>query len=207
MNDSPITVLVAARPALARAIGDSLAPHAMILRHLAPGAVPEEATDAAVIDADLPGLDPALVESWAGVVMLLAPPARVGELSGLASAVLAKPVRPARLAETVMGLVARARATQAREIGPFRLDPLTRTLSGPDRQFRLTDKEVEILDYLAAQRRTVAREELLSAVWNYGEGVTTHTVETHIYRLRQKIEADPRHAALLVTEPGGYRLA
>jgi DNA-binding response OmpR family regulator len=207
MNETPITVLVAALPALARAIGDALAPHAMKVRPLASPAGPEESADAAVIDADFPGLDLALAEGWAGVILLLAEPARVGELSGQASAVLAKPVRPAKLAETLKGLVARAQATQPREIGPFRLDPLTRTLSGPGGQFRLTDKEMEILDYLAAQRRTVAREELLSAVWNYGEGVTTHTVETHIYRLRQKIEPDPRHATLLLTLPGGYRLA
>ena len=52
----------------------------------------------------------------------------------------------------------------------------------------------------------VQREVLLSEVWGYNAGVTTHTLETHIYRLRQKIEADPSSATLLVTEPGGYRL-
>ena len=73
---------------------------------------------------------------------------------------------------------------------------------------RLTEKETAILKYLyRAGDRIVTREVLLSEVWGYNSGVTTHTLETHIYRLRQKIERDPSQAELLVTESGGYKLA
>jgi DNA-binding response OmpR family regulator len=73
---------------------------------------------------------------------------------------------------------------------------------------RLTEKETAILKYLyRAGDRIVTRDILLSEVWGYNSGVTTHTLETHIYRLRQKIERDPSHAELLVTESGGYKLA
>jgi len=72
---------------------------------------------------------------------------------------------------------------------------------------RLTEKETAILRYLyRSGEKPVSREVLLQEVWGYNSGVTTHTLETHIYRLRQKIEQDPANAALLVTEAGGYKL-
>jgi len=71
----------------------------------------------------------------------------------------------------------------------------------------LTDKETAILKYLyRAGDRIVGRDVLLDEVWGYNANVTTHTLETHVYRLRQKIEPDPSSAQILVTEPGGYRL-
>ena len=72
---------------------------------------------------------------------------------------------------------------------------------------RLTEKEAEILQYLEnSSSAVVSRDELLIEVWGYNSGVTTHTVETHIYRLRQKLEIDPTNAQCLVTAPGGYQL-
>jgi len=80
--------------------------------------------------------------------------------------------------------------------------------SETEKKVRLTEKETAILKYLfRAGGKVVPRQTLLNEVWGYNAGVTTHTLETHVYRLRQKIEADPSKAAILLTEPGGYRLA
>ena len=76
-----------------------------------------------------------------------------------------------------------------------------------DKKIRLTEKETNILKFLyRSNDGVVPRDVLLHEVWGYNAGVTTHTLETHIYRLRQKIEPDPSNARLLVTESGGYRL-
>ncbi len=94
-------------------------------------------------------------------------------------------------------------------IGSYSFRPSAKLLLDDERnqKVRLTEKETAILKYLyRAGEKVVARETLLSEVWGYNAGVTTHTLETHIYRLRQKIERDPGQAELLVTEPGGYRL-
>ncbi|MBT5494999.1 MAG: winged helix-turn-helix domain-containing protein, partial [Alphaproteobacteria bacterium] len=76
-----------------------------------------------------------------------------------------------------------------------------------EKKVRLTEKETSILKFLyRAGDKVVGRDTLLGKVWGYNAGVTTHTLETHVYRLRQKIELDPSNAEILVTEPGGYRL-
>lgn len=94
------------------------------------------------------------------------------------------------------------------QIGPFTFKPAMKMLmTEDDKKIRLTEKETNILKYLfRATDGVVARDVLLHEVWGYKAGVTTHTLETHIYRLRQKIEPDPSSARLLVTESGGYRL-
>lgn len=94
----------------------------------------------------------------------------------------------------------------AMPLGAYVFRPGLKLLTSDERRIRLTDKETAILRYLQRAGAPVGREELLSEVWGYNSGVTTHTLETHIYRLRQKIEADPAEAALLVTDAGGYRL-
>jgi DNA-binding response OmpR family regulator len=94
-------------------------------------------------------------------------------------------------------------------VGPYSFRPGTKTLiDDADRKVRLTEKETNILKFLyRAGGRTVERETLLREVWGYNAGVTTHTLETHIYRLRQKIEPDPSNARILLTDAGGYRLS
>lgn len=95
-------------------------------------------------------------------------------------------------------------------IGPYTFKPASKLLIDEEKEakVRLTEKETSILKYLyRAGDKVVARNTLLGEVWGYNAGVTTHTLETHVYRLRQKIERDPSNAALLLTEPGGYRLA
>ena len=93
-------------------------------------------------------------------------------------------------------------------IGPYSFQPAAKLLESADGgKVRLTDKETSILKYLYRQGpKTITRDVLLKEVWGYNNRVTTHTLETHIYRLRQKIERDPSNARLLVTEEGGYRL-
>ena len=93
-------------------------------------------------------------------------------------------------------------------IGPFTFKPAAKQLvDEKGGKIRLTEKESSILKYLyRADEKVVSRETLLHEVWGYNAGVTTHTLETHIYRLRQKIEKDPSEAVLLVTVAGGYKL-
>lgn len=92
-------------------------------------------------------------------------------------------------------------------IGPYAFRPSAKLLvDGKGKRVRLTEKETNILNYLYRSGDTVARDTLLHEVWGYNPAVTTHTLETHIYRLRQKIEVSPGQAQLLVTESGGYRL-
>ncbi len=95
------------------------------------------------------------------------------------------------------------------KIGPYEFRPAVKMLVTPaDKKIRLTEKETSILKFLyRAGGKPVTRDVLLDEVWGYNSGVTTHTLETHVYRLRQKIEPDPSNASLLLTESGGYRLS
>ncbi len=93
-------------------------------------------------------------------------------------------------------------------IAHYKFLPAQKMLIDQDEiKIRLTEKETNILKYLLrADAQTIHRDKLLEEVWGYNSGVTTHTLETHIYRLRQKIEINPSHAEILVTDDGGYRL-
>ena len=72
---------------------------------------------------------------------------------------------------------------------------------------RLTEKETDILRRLhQADQNELSRRELLRDIWGYKEGIYSHTLETHIYRLRKKIEKNPSDAMILITTESGYRL-
>jgi DNA-binding response OmpR family regulator len=122
--------------------------------------------------------------------------------------------KPFRLNELLARLRAQLRAFESSEdavftIGPYTFRPAAKQLLEPERnkKIRLTDKETAILKYLyRAGGKPVSRQVLLNEVWGYNAGVTTHTLETHVYRLRQKIEPDPAVSRILLTEGGGYRL-
>lgn len=122
---------------------------------------------------------------------------------------LAKPFRFSALMARLHTLSTHhaANGDAAVRIGPYTFHPSAKLLQSEDRKVRLTEKETNILKFLHANAGTVPREILLHEVWGYGPAVATHTLETHIYRLRKKIEQDPARAQILLTEGGGYRLS
>ncbi|MGK9233042.1 response regulator transcription factor [Inquilinus limosus] len=126
-----------------------------------------------------------------------------------ADATLRPPIRIGVLLTSLRAALARrGQARPDPDLGPYRFDSTgLRLIHGDGREIRLTAKEAAILRHLRRQEgATVSRESLLDAVWGYASGVATHTVETHIYRLRRKIESDPARPSLLLTVPGGYAL-
>ncbi len=121
--------------------------------------------------------------------------------------------KPFRTSELLARLRAQLRNFDRSEqvvfpVGPYTFRPAKKLLldAAKNRRIRLTDKETAVLKFLYRSDAAVNRQILMHEVWGYNSTVTTHTLETHIYRLRQKIEVDPAHPSLLVTEGGGYRL-
>jgi DNA-binding response OmpR family regulator len=150
----------------------------------------------------------------APIIMLTAADSDSDTVLGLDSGANDYVTKPFKLEVLLARIRAQARTHDQSEdanfrIGPYDFRPAGKVLiDSKGKKLRLTDKETNILKYLyRAGAKPVSREELLAEVWGYNAGVTTHTLETHVYRLRQKIEADPANARLLLTETGGYRLA
>lgn len=183
--------------------------------------------DLVLLDLDMPGMGGIEVcrqlrtlGMMAPIIMFTADDSESATIEGLDAGATDYVTKPFKLGVLLARIRAQIRQFEHSEdavlaIGPFEFRPGAKTLTPtPDqadtRPVHLTDKEAQILKYLymhaQGDNAIIGRDELLGEVWGYHANVTTHTLETHVYRLRQKIEEDPSNAKLLVTETGGYRL-
>jgi DNA-binding response OmpR family regulator len=177
--------------------------------------------DIVLLDVGLPDIDGREVcrlmrraGVTAPIIMLTGADSDADTILGLESGANDYVTKPFKIGVLLARIRAQLRQHESSEdavfqIGPYTFRPSAKLLINPDKntKIRLTEKETAILKYLyRAGNRAVSRDVLLGEVWGYNAGITTHTLETHIYRLRQKIESDPAAAEILVTEPGGYRL-
>src|SRR5258708_29867491 len=179
-----------------------------------------ERFDAVLLDVGLPdmgGRELCRLLRRAGVqvpiIMLTGADSDADTVLGLDSGADDYVTKPFRLSVLLARLRAHLRQSEHSDdavfaIGPYSFRPGAKLMTDASgrKKIRLTEKETAILRYLYHADRVIGRDTLLGEVWGYNAAVTTHTLETHVYRLRQKIERDPTRAEILVTEPGGYRL-
>lgn len=147
------------------------------------------------------------------IIMLTAQSSDADVVIGLDAGANDYVAKPFKFAVLLARIRAQLRQHEASEDATFRIGPYTFRpgakvlVTEKGSKLRLTEKETAILRYLyRAGQAVVSREVLLQEVWGYNASVTTHTLETHVYRLRQKIESNPSSARILITEPGGYKL-
>ena len=171
---------------------------------------PVDADSVVILDVDDPDerLDCAekiRAEGFTGPVLLIG---NDGTMPSPDDEPLPRPVRLGTLLARLDAHWAELAEAECYRLGPYDFIPAERLLRHPDGSIRLTELERKLLAYLAEVQdgALIGREQLLSSVWGYSAGVATHTVETHIWRLRQKIETDDAATHFLVTEAGGYRL-
>jgi DNA-binding response OmpR family regulator len=181
----------------------------------------EETFDVVILDVGLPdmdGRDACKLMRKQGVkcpiIMLTGADTDADTILGLDAGANDYITKPFRLGILLARIRAHLRQHEQSEdatftVGPYTFQPSSKMLveNETEQKIRLTDKETNIIKFLyRAEGKVVSRDVLLDEVWGYNAGVTTHTLETHVYRLRQKIEKDPGNAQILVTEPGGYKL-
>jgi DNA-binding response OmpR family regulator len=148
----------------------------------------------------------------APVIILSGRDADADTVLGLESRANDYVTKPIRFGVLLARIRAQLRQHQASEdaiftIGAYTFRPSSKLFRNHNgNKVRLTDKETSLLRYLCRAGQPVSRETLLQEVWGYRPGLTTHTLETHIHRLRQKIELDAANPAILVTDSRGYRL-
>ncbi|MBN9024256.1 MULTISPECIES: response regulator transcription factor [Kaistia] len=179
-----------------------------------------EPTDLLIMDVGLPDMDgrEAVKLLRKGgfkgpIIMLTGQDSESDTILGLEAGANDYVTKPFRFAVLLARIRAQLRQFEQSEdatfsIGRYTFRPSAKLmLDERGQKIRLTEKETSILKFLyRAGEKVVGRDILLHEVWGYNSGVTTHTLETHIYRLRQKIEREPSIAELLVTEAGGYKL-
>ena len=180
----------------------------------------QDRPDLVIMDVGLPDMDgrdavKALREGGFKnpIIMLTGHDSEADTVMGLESGANDYVTKPFRFAVLLARMRAHLRQHESSDDASFRIGPYTfqpgskQLVTDSGTKLRLTEKETAILRYLyRAGTSVVSRDVLLKEVWGYNAAVTTHTLETHIYRLRQKIEVDPTKAELLVTEAGGYKL-
>jgi len=183
-------------------------------------AVKADRIDLVIMDVGLPDMDGRdavkLIrdDGYRGpVIMLTAQTSDADVVTGLDAGANDYVAKPFKFAVLLARIRAQLRSHEASEdavfkIGPYTFRPGAKMLvSEKGSKLKLTEKETAILRFLyRAGQKVVSRDILLQEVWGYNAAVTTHTLETHVYRLRQKIETNPSAARILVTEPGGYKL-
>ena len=177
-------------------------------------------TDLLLLDLNLPDMDGREVcrilrrqGFRVPIIMLTGVDGEADTILGLDSGANDYITKPFRLGVLLARLRAHLRQHEQNEnavfkIGPYTFRPGAKQLMGEEgRKIRLTEKEAAILKYLyRAGESPVPRKLLLHEVWGYRADISTHTLETHIYRLRQKIESNPSESTMLLTVPGGYKL-
>jgi DNA-binding response OmpR family regulator len=183
-------------------------------------AVKADHIDLAIMDVGLPDIDGREAVKLmrrngfrSPVILLTGHDSEADTILGLEAGANDYVTKPFRFAVLLARIRAHLRQFEASDdavfsIGPYSFRPGTKLLvTETGAKLRLTEKETAILRFLyRAGSRVISRDVLLQEVWGYNANVTTHTLETHIYRLRQKIETDPGRAKILVTEAGGYKL-
>ncbi len=183
-------------------------------------AVKADHADLVLLDVNLPDMDGREAckiirkNGYKGpVIMLTAQSSDSDTILGLDSGANDYVTKPFRFGVLLARIRAHLRQHEHSEdavfkVGPYTFKPSSKMLIKDDnKKIRLTEKETAIIKFLLRSgEQIVSRDVLLHDVWGYNAGVTTHTLETHVYRLRQKIERDPSHAEILVTEGGGYKL-
>jgi DNA-binding response OmpR family regulator len=182
--------------------------------------VRDDRVDLALMDVGLPDMDGREAVKLmrrngfrSPIIMLTGHDTESDTVLGLESGANDYVAKPFRFSVLLARIRAHLRQHEASEdavftIGPYTFRPSAKLLvSQSGSKLKLTEKETAILRFLyRADGKVVTRDVLLAEVWGYNSNVTTHTLETHIYRLRQKIERDPSNAQILVTEAGGYKL-